>query len=63
MITIAYEDNKPLIYMDVRGEYFQCSFKDEMGRVVNELGEFLDNSSFGREEIIKKGVRQANENV
>ena len=40
-IAIAYEDNKPLIYIDGRSEYFQYSFKDEMGKIVKELEGFL----------------------
>lgn len=40
-LAIEYEEEKPLIYIDGRSEYFQHSFRDEMEKTVKELEEFL----------------------
>jgi cytochrome c biogenesis protein ResB len=41
-IAIEYMDNKSLLYIDSKSEYFQYSFKDEMERLVTSLNNFLD---------------------
>lgn len=42
-IRLAFEsdENGSIIYIDGKGEYFQHSFRDEMGKIVKELEELL----------------------
>jgi cytochrome c biogenesis protein ResB len=40
-LAIEYEDGKSILYMDGRSEYFQHSFKDELGTIVKELEKCL----------------------
>lgn len=40
-LAIEYVEDKPLLYIDGRSEYFHHSFKEEMGRLINELDNFL----------------------
>lgn len=43
-LAIEYENNKILLYIDGRSEYFPHSFKEEMNRLVKELDDFLKKS-------------------
>jgi len=40
-ISIDYEKDKPLLYLDGRSEYFKYSFEDEMVTLVRGLNKFL----------------------
>ena len=40
-MAIEYENDKQLLYIDGKSEYFRYSFEDEMNTLVNELEVFL----------------------
>jgi hypothetical protein len=46
-IAIEYEQDKPVLYLDGRSEYFKYSFEDEMETLVGGLDEFLTGKKKG----------------